>query len=109
MSRVPFGKYRGEPIERVPDSYLEWLTGLELREPFALAVRREYARRLDTDSSRRSIELAPPVRELAGEIVARGFRALAGEHHPDHGGDHEAMVRLAQARDALRVLLGEPR
>jgi hypothetical protein len=34
--------------------------------------------------------------------VEDAFRRLAKEHHPDAGGSHEAMARLAAARDTAR-------
>jgi hypothetical protein len=42
---------------------------------------------------------APP------ELIAGAYRILARLHHPDMGGDPEAMTRLNVARDALRGLL----
>ena len=39
---------------------------------------------------------APP------ELVKAAYRALAQLHHPDRGGDHEAMVAINRAFDALR-------
>ena len=46
----------------------------------------------------------PSLRELADEIVARGFRELSKTYHPDRSGDNDIQVRLADARDRLAVL-----
>lgn len=44
---IPFGKYRGTPIDQVPDDYLLWLSTLnDLRQPLLGAVLREMGRRL---------------------------------------------------------------
>ncbi len=32
--KVPFGRYRGTPLEDIPDDYLTWLLTIELR-PFS--------------------------------------------------------------------------
>jgi hypothetical protein len=61
---MPFGRYRGAPLEQ------------------------------------------SALRPFAAEIVAVGYRALARRAHPDAGGDHETMIRLTDARDALSALLG---
>ena len=39
---------------------------------------------------------APP------EVVRAAYKALAMKHHPDHGGDTEAMQRLNEAYERLR-------
>lgn len=45
--RMPFGKYRGQPIEQIPDEYLLWLGCLDdLRPPLLGHVLHEMARRL---------------------------------------------------------------
>lgn len=44
---LPFGKYRGTPLEDVPDEYLLWLGTLhDLRNPLLTHVLHEMARRL---------------------------------------------------------------
>ncbi len=35
---MPFGRHRGCPIARLPDHYLRWLSGLELRPWLRAAV-----------------------------------------------------------------------
>lgn len=45
------------------------------------------------------------VDSAAAAIVAAGYRALAQEHHPDHGGSHETMAHLNEAKRQLRELL----
>jgi hypothetical protein len=43
--------------------------------------------------------------ELGYAIVEAGRRALTLKRHPDHGGDHEAMIELNEAVERLRSLI----
>lgn len=40
-------------------------------------------------------------RVAAMDEIKAAYRALAREHHPDRGGDHEAMAQLTVAYDVL--------
>ena len=104
---MPFGRYAGRPLDALPDDYLEWLATLgNLREPLRTRVERESRRRLGcAEAATPSLPLAPEIRLAAECIVSRGYRALATEHHPDAGGDHERMVALNVAHEALVGLL----
>jgi hypothetical protein len=96
---IPFGRYRGTPLSKLPTDYVEWLLTIELRDPLATAVRDELARRRGRD--RRGGE-APPAAERARELIDAGYRALAKRYHPDHGGDLRAMQQLNTAAEWLR-------
>lgn len=98
---MPFGQFRGLPIGDLPDDYLDWLMTLDdLREPLRSGVEREWrARHAD------SVGLEPDIANVATEIVTAGYRALAKQHHPDVGGDAEAMRRLNEAVAALRAFI----
>jgi hypothetical protein len=111
--RMPFGKHKGLDLADVPADYLRWVRPKVQRPDLRSAVDAELARR----AARRHYErhspprmphdsLAGDVRRLALEIVTRGYRAAAREHHPDMGGDVEEMQRVNAAADALRELLG---
>ena len=40
---MPFGKYKGKPIDSIPCGYLKWiLANCELREPLKTAIRSAY-------------------------------------------------------------------
>lgn len=102
---MPFGKYRGVEIADLPDDYLSWLKGLDLREPLRTAVEIEWRSRQQPRGTMKA--LAVPVRTMAEEMVRVGYRTLAHLHHPDHGGNSEAMVRVNLAAEALRDFLRE--
>jgi Putative quorum-sensing-regulated virulence factor len=108
---MPFGRYRGVPLEEVPRAYLRWLLDeVDLREPLLTRVEREYRRRRQRHRRGAAptlpLALPPALRATAAEIVTTGFRALALKRHPDHGGSHEGMLALQRAREAMERLLG---
>ena len=45
---MPFGKFKGTPLEELPVDYLCWLAQLDLREPLRRAVVSELVRRVLT-------------------------------------------------------------
>lgn len=103
--KMPFGKYRGVLLADLPDDYLAWLfTKLELREPLRTQVGAEYHARFSRRTSTATQPL-PEVITMAEELVSAGFRKLANQHHPDHGGDHKTMVLVNNAADFLRQSL----
>jgi hypothetical protein len=99
---MPFGKYRGQPLDELPDGYVHWLYGLDnLREPLRSAIEREWRDRFG-EPAEALPDAAVPVAEA---IITGGFRLLARQHHPDHGGEHGTMVLLNQAVDWLRQVV----
>jgi Putative quorum-sensing-regulated virulence factor len=120
--RMPFGKYKGEPLSDLPDDYLQWvLDNCELREPWRWRIEDEYQSRQFGGGARRErweswgsqsapgpAGLPAAMRATACEIVRAGYRAVALRRHPDRGGRHEAMVELNAVRDAL-LRLFDPR
>jgi Putative quorum-sensing-regulated virulence factor len=102
---MPFGKYRGTPIEELPDGYLHWLSTLsDLREPLLSAVAYELLSRFRSgqEPSNARLLLSDEVVDLADSVITAGYRKLSIELHPDQQGDHEAMVNLNQAVSWLR-------
>jgi Putative quorum-sensing-regulated virulence factor len=98
---MPFGRYRGWPLDELPDDYLGWLFGLDdLREPLRSAVEGEWQARFGFAAA-----LVPLPREavpVADELVTAGYRALTRQHHPDAGGDHRTMTLVNAAAEWLR-------
>lgn len=45
---MPFGKFKGTPLEELPADYLCWVAQLDLREPLRRAVVTELVRRVLT-------------------------------------------------------------
>jgi putative quorum-sensing-regulated virulence factor len=105
---LPWGKYQGQRIDRVPASYLAWLVEeSRIGEPYRYAIKGELVRRLDLG---RPIVLVQegctPPRELAdtvAELIAAGYRSLVRRDHPDVGGSIPSM----QAVNAARAWLDE--
>ena len=109
---MPFGRYRGLPLNAIPSDYLAWLLSLDdLRQPLRGCVWREAVRRglarddEDDDGSR----YVPPPRsqpvdlELAERLITAGYRALAKQLHPDVGSNTETMQKVNAAAEALRA------
>lgn len=100
MSMVmPFGKYKGRPLDDVPDDYLIWLYDSNVQ------VNQEIAKVL---------KLGRPVNGNAGAEpgalkaqLLRLRRQLARKYHPDAGGNNEAMAAVNVAMDeVLKILKG---
>ena len=62
---MPFGRYRGQELATLPAEYLQWLAGIELREPLASAVQEEVERR--NAEAKQLAEHAKPLKEHGGD------------------------------------------
>jgi hypothetical protein len=100
--QMKFGRYKGRPLDELPDDYLDWLTTISLREPLKTHVQRELRRRRAIGDA----GIPPELRATAAAIVSRGYRALSRERHPDAGGTHDGMVEVTAAREALDRMIG---
>lgn len=104
--KMPFGKWKGCELSELPDSYLKWLSTLELYESLRCEVDEEIQSRLTRDHTRRAFGLPAPGKHVdrggVEEIIGAGLRTLAKKHHPDLGGDPEAMKRINLAAAWLR-------
>ncbi|NMC22092.1 MAG: hypothetical protein GYA33_16925 [Thermogutta sp.] len=115
--RMPFGRYRGLPLSSVPESYLCWLLDNADLSP---TLERAVSERLgieDLKRERRQLEAEcqalayERARLAAGKanvrpkiddaLIGRWYRELAKRFHPDHGGSHEGMKAVNEARDLL--------
>lgn len=105
--RMPFGKFKAMDVVALPTDYLMWLTGLNLREPLQSAVWAEYRKRQNPIDTAKL--LSPEVVAMGTKIIQIGYRRLAQECHPDHGGSNQTMALVNLAAEALRVRLSERR
>ena len=94
---MPFGKHKGELVCELPDQYLDWLRGRELREPLRSAVLQEWAWRFAAGD-----RTTADTRRMAESIITVGYRALALKHHPDRGGATQTMQAVNEAASWLR-------
>jgi hypothetical protein len=97
MISMPFGRYRGQPLEKLPEPYLQWLLTLDLREPLRRAVYAEHERRTFSQESHKIINPG-----IIDELVGAGLRTLSKKYHPDCGGDHERMAAVNAAAAWVR-------
>jgi hypothetical protein len=111
MPFMPFGKFKGHAVEDLPDAYIVWLVGLDLREPLRGAVIDEIARRglgrwRHEDRVHALGGPPPELREPVRAIVRAGFRTLTREKHPDTGGTNAAMRAVLAAHAWLKKAVG---
>jgi hypothetical protein len=117
MATMPFGKHKGQSIDSLPFDYLQYLETIPLLASWlTTAVREEIerrrARKQHSENKRHSENghtghfawhrKACPDCDVARELIAKGLRALAIQHHPDRGGDTEKMKRVNVVADWLR-------
>ncbi|MFB3901915.1 MAG: putative quorum-sensing-regulated virulence factor [Acidobacteriota bacterium] len=96
---MPFGRYKGRPLSKLPEPYFRWLLTIDLRPPLVDAVWKEAERRNQKALTCDSPGIPPDLAPALTEMVTRGFRAAAREHHPDVGGDSELMRVFNAARE----------
>ncbi len=105
MRTMPFGAHKGKPLSALPDDYLTWLATIA-KQPLLGAVREEIRRRTGGSSGgTRTIRCPAP--DVALELVGAGLKRLAHKHHPDLGGEHDAMIQVTAAADWLRERIKE--
>ncbi len=104
---MPFGVHKGLPLNDLPNAYLEWLAGIDLRPSLRRGVDAELSRRCgrgpDENSASSGLRrLGPDDLGLARELLQSGYRAMAKKHHPDFGGDAVVMRQLIDVANKLR-------
>src|SRR5262252_6278767 len=103
--RMPFGRFRRQPLGAVPAGYLEWLASRpDLRPPLRGQVFAELARRRIHVEAEPLIADAPDPGVVA-DLVRAGRRALAARLHPDVGGDGEHLKLVNATADLLLARL----
>jgi|GEM_PF-3681592 hypothetical protein len=107
---VGYGDYKDYKLSEVPDSFLAELASrfpLESeRHQFSnrrdlfitVSIHQELQRRL---SGGVQVKHRPTKKQLAQDIITKGFHHLSKTHHPDRNGDNEIQKTLTSARNFL--------
>jgi hypothetical protein len=101
MLKMPWGKFKGRPIDQVESSYLAWLidNAESLDENLRCAIGEELGRRYAPKPT------PCPEPEIAANVISAGVRSLAKTAHPDIGGDTRQMQLINAVADWLRQQL----
>jgi hypothetical protein len=91
---LKFGKYKGSDLRSVPDDYLTWI----------IEIQRNALDEYEAEQTRRQA-LLDARRSWAERLIQAGFRTLALQCHPDHGGSNESMRQVIAAQERLKDLL----
>jgi hypothetical protein len=104
---MPWGKHRGEPLSEIEASYLLWVLekadGLTIR--LRTAIEHELSRRFPPPATENGqpVLLPAEIHPVAEKLIKAGFRQLAHEAHPDHGGSDAEMRCVLAAFELLRT------
>jgi hypothetical protein len=113
--RMPFGKYRGLPLESVPPDYLFWLywngdIDDSLRDKILKAIW-VYLPAPPRQTSFAEVAAARNLgaaRDVIRGVLKAAYRELAMRHHPDRGGSHEAMIGINALYERFEEILNRP-
>ncbi len=108
MTRLPFGKYKGQLFSSIPPSYLAWM--LETIEDRPALLAEAWVGLADWmechEAASGSVRGGMPAPTQKLELVIRSWhREQSLKHHPDHGGSPAVMVALNNLADSLRNAL----
>lgn len=92
--QLNFGKFKGYELDNVPTTYLAYLleqdfVNDEIKAECVEVINYRYS---EFDLSKKSIDKS---------IINNAFKRLVMKHHPDKGGNHQAMVALNEFREIL--------
>jgi hypothetical protein len=105
-----YGEFKGCSLTEIPAALLQILSQrfplqsdkYDPSDGYSLIITvaiHEEIRRREAGGERK--KRVPTLKELASDLVTKGFHHLSKTHHPDRKGDPEAQRRLNQARDRL--------
>jgi hypothetical protein len=89
-----FGKYKDWDLADVPDDYVDYMVQ-QKRKDLQLWEEEQRRRELMREAELPMIE----------KVIKVGYRTLAQQYHPDHGGDEETMRQLNAAMAQLSDLM----
>lgn len=94
--RMPFGKFRGEPVRDLPEWYLRWcLDNVKLSDQLREEMREAVARFSPDAALREALEVQ----------LKAWYRRMTQRHHPDHGGSDAAQAIINDCYESLRELI----
>jgi hypothetical protein len=91
---LQFGKHKGRDIRDVPADYLTWI--IQQQQKTLEEYKQELTRREALSDAKLS---------WVERMVQAGYRSLATQYHPDHGGDNESMRQIIAANERLKDML----
>lgn len=117
MVTMPFGKWKGCPLDEIEDSYLEWaltiVTSPWLREAIEEELwHRDEEAEAERESTRGPTPPPPPepprpstdglTTEKVLALIGSGRRLLATKYHPDKGANGDLMKGINMMADWLQ-------
>ena len=109
---MPWGKYRGEDLEDIPDDYLTWvLDNCERISPtlrraieIRLGLARDPPRPPPSSSPHPSSGGNATARDTLDRVIRAWHRMMTMKYHPDRGGKVDHMQLVNEGAELLRKL-----
>jgi hypothetical protein len=104
---MPFGKYKGELLEHVPDDYLRWV--LDNLTDLGFGLRRAIEVRLGIrpDPTKATSTGVPDILPRIRSDIDTCYRRMCRRFHPDHGGTNDQQIVVNECFDAIRKAIRE--
>jgi hypothetical protein len=100
---MPFGKYKGNELEDIPDDHLVWV--LDNVSDMGMGLRRAIEACLGLAPTPQSAvpDVAPKIRARIDDC----YRQMCRRFHPDHGGTNDQQIVVNECFDAIRKAINE--